>query len=394
MLEVPFQPPEARPPWDLNWAERMQTFRSAPAKIAYYVDDFRTSSFRYRVYNMVAAINKYLAGASATWFLASDGEKALLAIKEADVLVIHRTMYSERVAELIFIAQQKGIKVFFDIDDALFDPKLVPLMISSLDEYPKGPDTSTEAILNTWFASFARYRYTMEMCDGIIVTNQYLADQAAAVTGLPTYVIPNFMGDDQVANATALYESRTAAGNVSIDGRLSIGYFSGSPSHRRDFGLAAPAIADILRRHDDVTLRIVGYLGLSGTPLEKFTHQVELIPPTDYFNLQRIIAETEIHIAPLLDNEFTNAKSELKFIDAALVGIPTLASPTFTMSQAINESLAGRIVPDGDWYEALERAITTFRPTGLAEGQKAREYALAKYSAPAQVAAIKQALGI
>ena len=43
-------------------------------------------------------------------------------------------------------------------------------------------------------------------------------------------------------------------------------------------------------------------------------------------NLPALISEVDINLAPLVDSIFNRAKSEIKWIEAALVKVPTVAS--------------------------------------------------------------------
>ena len=137
---------------------------------------------------------------------------------------------------------------------------------------------------------------------------------------------------------------------------MHIGYFSGSPSHARDFRVAAPAIARLLKRDRRVTLRIVGFLEL-GDEFSGLADQIQLFALHDFMNLQRLIAEVEINIAPLQDNVFTNSKSELKFFEAGICGTPTVATPTFTFRNAIRDGDNGFLALAHEWDDALRRAV-------------------------------------
>jgi glycosyltransferase involved in cell wall biosynthesis len=82
-----------------------------------------------------------------------------------------------------------------------------------------------------------------------------------------------------------------------------------------------------------------------------------LHPLQDFLNLQRLIAEVEVNIAPLQDNSFTNCKSEVKFFEAAICGTLTLATPTFTFRKSIVHGKTGFLVPSYGWDSALQEAI-------------------------------------
>ena len=75
---------------------------------------------------------------------------------------------------------------------------------------------------------------------------------------------------------------------------------------------------------------------------------------TDFRKLQRLMAEVDVNIAPLLINDFTNCKSELKFFEAAAVETTTIASPTYTFLEAISDGKNGFLAKPGEWFSKLE----------------------------------------
>ena len=378
MYEIPVEPVTHRDLWEISLAERLRMFREEPFKVAYFDNDAGNSSFRYRCFNAVRAINAHVPGVSAGWFWQRDGERLNSIVKEADVLVICRVLYSERLGELIALARRFGTKILFDVDDYVFDVATVPLLLTTLDA--RGPDPVTnEAVSNAWFGWAARLHLAMSLADEIVVTNDYLADRVRESFDKPVHVVPNFMGQEQLDYSQELVAAREAAGSTS-DGFTHLGYFSGTPTHNKDFALVAPALARLMRGNDSVRLRIVGYLDLEKFALEGLGDRIEIHQRTDYMNLQLLIAETEINIAPLRDNPFTNCKSELKYFDAAAVAIPTLASPTFAMSHAIDHGVNGLLVRVDEWEEQFQRIVDDYRTTGVSMGRAARDHAVGAYS--------------
>ena len=312
---------------------------------------------------------------------------------EVDVLVVVRSKYTARLDHLISVARSRGVRVLFDCDDLVFEPALATMITTTLDQDMRHDSAEGDELWNVWFGYLSRIRTTMELCDGFISTNQLLVDEAREVTGLPGSVVPNFLTSEQVDYSLELVAARTAQGSTR-DGRLHIGYFSGTPTHNKDFAIVHGALRDILLAHPEVVVRLVGFLELKGTALAPFADRIEWVPFTDFLNLQRLIAETEINIAPLQDNRFTNCKSELKFFDAGAVGIPTLASPTFTARNAITDGVDGRIVANHEWYSAIEELVADYGTTGVAMGRAAHATVLDRYQPWQQVPAILAALGL
>jgi glycosyltransferase involved in cell wall biosynthesis len=91
-------------------------------------------------------------------------------------------------------------------------------------------------------------------------------------------------------------------------------------------------------------------------------------------------AQNYINLAPLdVDNPFCHAKSELKYFEAAIVGVPTIASPTDTFKRCMTHRLNGMLASNEDeWYSALKALI---EDKNLYENVKknALEHVMARY---------------
>jgi glycosyltransferase involved in cell wall biosynthesis len=269
-------------------------------------------------------------------------------------------------------ARARGVAVLYDVDDLVFDPASVTLILETLDQNPWD-----EATLDVWYAALGRNGALLRMCDRAIATNEFLAGRIADFSKLPTGIIPNFLNAEQQALSSRLFGEKRRSGFLS-DGSIHVGYFSGTPTHNRDFAIAAPALARLMDEDPRVVLRIAGFLDLDER-LSRHRGRVEFIPLQDFLNLQRLVAEVEVNIAPLQNNVFTNCKSELKYFEAAIAGTITVASPTFTFARAItdgdNSFLATSYEWDSKLQAAVDLALQPDRYAGMAERgfQHARE---------------------
>jgi len=226
----------------------------------------------------------------------------------------------------------------------------VPLLLKSLDL-----DPSDEESLQYWYARSARYGAVMRLCDRAIATTPLLAGKMESCRGhIRAHVIPNFLHDVQQAVSAELYAAKRDSGFRS-DGTITIGYFSGSPTHDRDFAVAAPALKQLMDGDARINLRVVGFLGAK-QGLEKYGSRIEFYPVQDPINLQRLIAETEINIAPLQNNLFTNCKSDLKYFEAAIAGTLTLATPTDAFAGTIVDGENGFLATAVEWEDRLHAA--------------------------------------
>jgi glycosyltransferase involved in cell wall biosynthesis len=335
-------------PWSHGYEQRLEALRAGNPRIAYYYPRPDTSTFRYRVYNMIEALPKIDPQASAAWFTADDDMLAIQALDFADMVVICRSLYTAQIASLVARARALRIPVLFDVDDLVVDPSYTHLIMETLDQ------AVTEEGLKEWFGLISRLQATLRLCDGVVTTNRFLADHIRAVHNVPTFVVPNFLNRDQIHLSNRLVAAKEASG-YARDGYLHLGYFSGTPTHNRDFAIIEPALIKLLEEDDRIRLRVVGFL--DADRLRARNDRVEFVPLTDFLNLQRLMAEVEINLVPLQDNVFTNCKSELKYFEAAAVGTVTVASPTIPFRGAIRHGQNGYLAFAQDWYAVLRQAI-------------------------------------
>ena len=372
----------------LSAETRFARFMRGDHRIAYFYERVDNSTFRYRVHNMIEVIEASWPEASAGYFTLEDAGLLDRVADAADVLVLCRARYSETVSRLIQRARRRGIPVVFDIDDFVFDSRYVHLIMNTLAQ----PGTS-EVAWDFWYAYVSRMGGTLRLCDRAITTNPYLAERIGAFAGVDVAIVPNFMNEAQLGCSRGVLAAKRQSGFLRDDA-LHVGYFSGSPTHKKDFALAETALARILDRFAEVRVRMVGYLEPAG-PLLAYQDRIDREPFHDYVNLQRLIGSTEINIAPLQDNVFTNCKSELKYFEAAITGTATIASPTFTFAAAIVPNDNGRLAAAHQWEERIAETVEELilRPGDYAAmAERAAAHAERHYGWTNMAGAVRRAL--
>lgn len=377
-----------RDPWFLTVEKRLSRFIRGAHRIAYFYERTDNSTFRYRVHNMIDVIEATWPDASASYFTLADGELLDKVADAADILVICRARYSDRVSRLICRAKRRGIPVFFDTDDFVFDARYAHLIMNTLDQ-----TRMADQDWDFWFAYIGRIGATLRQCDRVITTNGYLAERIKAFSGLEASIVPNFMNEAQLRHSEHIFKAKQSNG-FARDEHLHIGYFSGSPTHVRDFALAESALTKILDRYPQTRIRMVGYMEPAGAMLS-YASRIDRHPFQDYVNLQGLIGSTEINIAPLQDNFFTNCKSELKFFEAAVTGTATIASPTYSFAQAIRPGDTGRLAAAHQWEEMIGETVEDLisRPEDyIAMAERAQADVKLRYGWQNQAEVLRQAL--
>jgi glycosyltransferase involved in cell wall biosynthesis len=377
-----------RPPWDLSFDERLARMMRGSPRAAYFYAIPDTSTFRYRAYNVAQALTASGSrhGPSASWFTEADMDGMGRVLDACDVLVLCRnSLYNERVARLAAQARARNRRILFDVDDLVFDPAYIHLIIDTL-----GVNAQDPAVWDYWFAYVGRVGATYALCDGAIVTNNYLAGHARAWSGKPVSIIPNFLNREQQEVSDRIWQAKDDSA-WARDGRTHIGYFSGSPSHARDFGLVSHAIARLMDEDDSLWLRVVGFLE-PGPELARYRARIEVLPLQDFINLQREIGAVEVNLVPLQDNPFTNCKSELKWFEAVIAGALTVASPTYSYSQAIEHGGNGWLAWSYTWETVLRDVLRNVDQHRASLAPRARQEAQARYGWDRQGAIIETAL--
>ncbi|MBU2839939.1 glycosyltransferase [Acidithiobacillus thiooxidans] len=368
-------------PWNIPFEIRLKSLLSGELKIAYFYEQPNNSTFRYRAFNMSEALNLETEGfVSASFFFLFDLAESRSIVESADFLVVCRSRYSLELDCLIRRFQSQRKKVFFDIDDLVFNINCINVLLDTLDF-----DLRSTQTLDEWFAYVGRIGKTMMMCDGVITTNSFLAEQIIEYSKLPVAVIPNFLNRAQQQFSSEITSAKNR-GDFTSDGRRSIGYFSGSPSHKLDFKIVVPALCSLLNEDDSIDLVIAGYID-PDISLLQFSNRIKYFPFRDYINLQKLIASVDINLVPLQDNVFTNCKSDLKYFEAGIVGVPSVASPVFSYRSSICHEKNGYLALSYQWEKTIRNALDN--STSSSEiAEQAHIHSLNVYSWNAQTSTI------
>lgn len=341
-------------PWDDDLHSRLKKLSIGEVGVAYYYETANNSTFRYRAYNMVQVINESpqsnVKNISASYFFQNDLHKIDEIVILADILVICRSGLNAALLQLIEKFKSHKKKIYFDIDDLVFDVRYAGLVINTL-----GQDINSNNVWDYWYSYMARMGQALLACDEAITTNEFLAEKISGFSNLPVTVVPNFMNKEQISYSEVINEckGKFKYPNEEI---IKLGYFSGSPSHRLDYEVIRGSVNDIMGSYDNVGLAIAGYMDESVVPSE-YRHKVEFSPFVDYVNLQRLIASVDYNLMPLQNNEFTNCKSELKYFEAGVVGVVSIASPVFTYKNSIEHGVNGYISRGHEWFSTIESIL-------------------------------------
>lgn len=371
-------------PWNIAFSERLRKINQIDSKkkVVYIYEKADTSTFRYRAYNPCQALNDSISWAGSYFF---ENELPILekSLKSVNVVVFCRTPWSHTFDIFFHKAKKYKIPTVFDVDDLVFNIEKIPMIMNTL-----GLEFCYQNY-QYWFTSISRHWLMGKLCDFTFATNEFLCEQLRQTFDKPSFVSNNFLNNEQIELSKNLFNEKIV--NKKQNSNFKIGYFSGTPTHRNDFNRIVMELSDLLDQYPEITLEIVGFMDIPKCLLKHFKEkQVFLTPLVDFLTLQKKIAHVDVNIVPLIDNVFTNCKSELKFFEAAIVGTITCATPIYTFKNNIQNKISGFLCQEGEWYGILEKIYKKeFDPTMI---KQAHDYCLKKYSPQAQCYFIENSL--
>ncbi|MFS9109198.1 rhamnan synthesis F family protein [Streptococcus australis] len=293
---------------------------------------------RYRVLNKAEQLRKH--GFEVKVVNLSEFE--LTQAQNASHIIIYRSPISPELLRLCHLAKDYGKPIFFDIDDLVFDTLYTDQL-----SYTKGlPHHEKE----NYDANVRNYGYMLENCDGAITSTNQLQKELKKYQS-KVLLNRNLASDELISISSQFLKDYSHVSDV-----VKIGYFSGSISHNENFELIKPAIKQLLKKYSNVQLHIVGILDIP-KDMKPFENQIITHDYVDWDKLPVLISEVDINLAPLVDSIFNRAKSEIKWIEAALVKVPTVASKIGAFSDMVIDGETGLLATDDQWFDKLEALV-------------------------------------
>ncbi|WP_018263856.1 glycosyltransferase [Methylobacterium sp. WSM2598] len=295
------------------------------------------------------------------------------ALHAARAALFYRLPAFPDILHSILYARALGLPTFYDVDDLIFDARCYPDPFDSFEG-----QISPEDYVGLQFG-VPLFRFALAQCDEGLASTPALAEAMRPLlrTGR-CHVLRN--GLDQ---RNAPFLDRPDPAPARPEAPVTLFYGSGTKAHNRDFNaLAGPALLRLLERHPQLRLLIAGHLTLDPAFAAHrdrirrlgFTAQVE-----DYWE---ILSGVDVNLAVLAPGAAADAKSEIKWLEAAVAGVPSVVSGTRTYREILveGEDVLFADTPE-EWASALERLggdAGLRRRIGLAARRKARrDYGLA-----------------
>ena len=330
------------------------------------------ASTRYRIDHKLEHLGLLGVQANARWFREYAGAP-LLAARDAsrhDLAIVHRIPHEALISPLLDSLTRLGRPVVYDIDDLIFAP----------EEVSSVPSLARRAV--------SGQADLLSRCTHVFAATPELAARAHR-ENRPAQVVANVLGRALLQDSYRARKSRRSSGE------LRLGYFSGSPTHDADVAVIAPALAEILDRHSHARLVLVGPVTLPEV-LHRFGDRVEQLGFTPWRDLPALMVEkVDVNLAPLeLSSPFCRAKSELKYVEAGAVGIPTVASPTPAFQAAISHGVNGFLAATADEWVSILESLASSPSLAQTVGAAAQQDVEERYSPQAGATRLAEALSV
>jgi glycosyltransferase involved in cell wall biosynthesis len=307
-----------------------------PAKIVFFVESWMAVTW-YRCNTPALALNDL--GYNVTLTDTFDAGW----IDDCDVLVVERPWRPE-VLHLVMAVNARGGMTVFDTDDDYWTL------------HPENP------AYEFWDAErLAGMKQIVHACKLVTTTTPELVEVLRPMNK-NVRMLPNMLPD-------AYWPQERKPINESDS--LVIGW-AGSPGHQPDVRMIGPALVQILDEFPAVELHLAG---ANAGWIPPHSRVVE-VAPVELDAYAGLLAGFDIGIAPLIDNRFNRAKSDLKFLEYSTIGIPSVLSRVSPYTRSVKHGENGYLaVNTKDWLKYLRALV---RDPVLREDMASRAWTYAR----------------
>lgn len=247
----------------------------------------------------------------------------------ADIIVGQRVCLPRPTVRWQKLAKEGRIALVYDIDDDLFH----------IDPGNRAGDLFNQPIIRD------NIQRNIEVAHMVTVSTPELGETLKHLN--PNIVVlPNSLDASLVAQ---IDQSTRQEGPGILLG------WGGSATHSIDWLQVQAPLVEVMRRHPHARFRFLGTAYPDDLPRKR----VEMVEWTEDFAVHyHNVSQFEIGIAPLADTRFNDAKSELKALEYAALGVPTIASASPAYRRFIVHDETGLLVEQpSQWRSHLTGLI-------------------------------------
>ena len=269
--------------------------------------------------------------------------------EHVDTIILERFWHTDitvaAAEEVVRQIRRRSSHFLYEIDDNLLD---------------LGSDESgTNAIA---VERQAVVRYFLRHADGVIACTPPLAERLNALHDR-VVVVPNALDEQLFPDVRERLEARS---DTPPTGPMVFGYM-GTATHTSDLMMVLEPLRSVLRKYrGDVEFQLAEVTkdervrkALDGLPVKPLTGPVST-QYRDYVPWAIANLRWDFGIAPLADTALNRCKSDIKYLDYAVLGIPGIFSRCDAFDTTVDHGTTGLLCgPEPEeWHLALERMMT------------------------------------
>lgn len=251
---------------------------------------------------------------------------------------------SPMLVAIVQKAKEAGVKIVYDVDDK-FD--VIP------EDNPAAEIYAQHKAKDAWDL--------IGLADIVTVSTKDLADHVRkAIPDKVVKVLPNMI-------PASVWPPAAPANDDFV--RI---LWAGSPTHKRDLAIVAPALLDILADGGG-KVRFTCFGEQIPEELDRVREFVDIVKFVPFSEYGQALADigADLMIAPLENTSFNRSKSAIKVLEAGATGYPLFCSPVGEYLDVKEQGAPITLVRDDEWKSALSFAVSRRQILpGLAERLK------------------------
>ena len=298
--------------------------------------------YRYRVLHQMEQLGAGFLESNEKFYL--NFEPSI--VRNYRVIIFFRCPWTKKVDEAISLAKNLNKKVLFDIDDLIINIKYTEMI-----PYLKTLSQKKKQLYDNLVKRIGK---TLKLCDAAITSTEALAKELKKYVPY-VYINRNVASEEMWKLSTNALKTRDTKTHLKF---VTIGYVSGSITNHADLEMICPALLRILNEFKNVKILLLGELSFPKC-LKDFSSKIIYYKNfIDWKKMPEIMLNVDINIAPIEYTIFNEAQSENKWVEAALVKVPTIASNFGAFKHMIIHNKTGILCNDtNDWYISLRTLI-------------------------------------
>lgn len=148
--------------------------------------------------------------------------------------------------------------------------------------------------------------------------------------------------------------------------------WSGGASHDEDLRIIEPIIPKIVKANPSVRFVMIHGVPYSMREINGVKH-VRKFARIDRYPQHIADQDWDIAMGPLVDNSFNRSKSNLRWLEAGALGIPTVASDVGHFASTVHHGVDGFLASNADEFENFLQILISDRKLRKRIGTEARE---------------------